>query len=405
MLLIGAVLSLVMGVILGLLGGGGSILTLPILVFALGMESKEAIATSLLIVGLTSAVGTLQHAYFGRVQWRTGLIFGLFAMLGAYGGGRLAVFFSGSTLIALFALLMGITGLAMLRPKKEEIEAKPFSLFPVMAEGVVVGGVTGLVGAGGGFLVVPALVMFGGMPMRKAIGTSLFVITLKSFAGLLGHAQHVHFDIQLALTLALAAIIGSFVGTSLTSYFKPAELRKTFALFVLIMAPLIGFSELSEPIKQALFVDRWSFWAGGTALAAVVLSFLLIEKRRLGVSTGFEDLLKAFTPASSKSWRLPFMGGIILGGLIAATLSGSLGIHTEIALIDGLLGTSIPAKGALFITGGVLLGYGARTAGGCTSGHGMVGVAQLAPSSLISTAAFMVSGFVVTQLLFQSFPG
>ncbi len=251
MLPIALILSVVMGVVLGLLGGGGSILTVPILVYALGLEAKGAIATSLLVVGLTAFAGVAQHARAGNVRWRTGLLFGTFAMVGAYGGGRLAKFFSGELLLVLFAGLMIATGLAMLRKRERPDETnsdalpasdtppepmRPLQVAKVGAEGLVVGGVTGLVGAGGGFLVVPALVLLGGVPMKEAIGTSLLVIGLKSMTGLVGHLAHEQIDWVLALTVTGAAIAGTFVGSALARRIDARKLRKGFAIFVLVMA-------------------------------------------------------------------------------------------------------------------------------------------------------------------------
>jgi len=165
--------SLLIGVSLGILGGGGSILTVPILVYLAGMETKQAIATSLFVVGVTSAAGVVSHARAGRVRWRTGLLFGLAGMTGAYAGGRLAEFIPGTILLLAFALMMIATAFAMIRgrrrtPKKVHHE---LPVLHVLLDGIVVGLVTGLVGAGGGFLVVPALALLGGLPMTVAVGT------------------------------------------------------------------------------------------------------------------------------------------------------------------------------------------------------------------------------------------
>lgn len=232
-------LSLLIGVSLGLLGGGGSILTTPILIYALDVEPKAAIATSLLVVGITSAAALVSHARAGNVEWRTGLIFGLAGMAGAAGGGWVAGFISADLLLLLFAGMMLATAVAMFRGRKQpptEAEGKAIQVPKVVAEGLVVGVVTGLVGAGGGFLVVPALTLLGGVPMRKAIGTSLLVIALKSAAGFAGHASHVSIDWPLAGTISAAAVLGSFVGARLTSMIPPEALRKGFAVFVVVMA-------------------------------------------------------------------------------------------------------------------------------------------------------------------------
>ncbi len=212
-------LAVFVGVALGLLGGGGSILTVPLLAYVAGMDAKQAIATSLLVVGVTSAVGAISHARAGRVQWRTGLIFGGAGMAGAYLGGVLARFIPGSVLLVGFALMMIATAIAMLRGRKDVSSdgAHRMPVAKIVAEGLVVGLVTGLVGAGGGFLVVPALALLGGLPMPIAVGTSLVVITMKSFAGLGGYLSSVHIDWTLAFAVTAAAVLGALIGARLTA--------------------------------------------------------------------------------------------------------------------------------------------------------------------------------------------
>lgn len=230
--------SLAIGLALGLLGGGGSILTVPILVYALGVEPKEAIATSLLVVGITSLAAMIPHARAGAVRFRTGLLFGATAMVGAYGAGRVAHFVPASVLLLLFSAMMVATALAMMRPRSgasPEIEAKELPIGKVILEGLVVGGVTGLVGAGGGFLVVPALVLLGGLPMRAAVGTSLLVIAMKSFAGFSGYLGHVAIDLRLAALVSGAAVVGSLFGGRFAGRLSQDALRRGFGWFVLAM--------------------------------------------------------------------------------------------------------------------------------------------------------------------------
>ncbi|MCB9663236.1 MAG: sulfite exporter TauE/SafE family protein [Alphaproteobacteria bacterium] len=232
--------ALLVGVALGLLGGGGSILTVPLLVYVLGVDAKEAIATSLVVVGVTAAVAMLRHARAGNVAWGIALRFGLAGMVGAYGGGWVAGFLSGTTLLLLFAGMMLATGVAMLRPRPEpdegEAPAHVRGGWRIVADGLVVGAVTGLVGAGGGFLVVPALVLLGGLPMRHAVGTSLLVIAMKSSAGWLGHASHVSMDVELTLTITAAAVVGSLLGAAVAERVPPRRLRQGFAVLVLVLA-------------------------------------------------------------------------------------------------------------------------------------------------------------------------
>lgn len=256
-------LAVLVGVSLGLLGGGGSILTVPLLAYVAGMDAKQAIATSLLVVGMTSAVGVISHARAGRVQWRTGLVFGVAGMAGAYAGGVLARFIPGSVLLIGFAVIMIATAVAMLRGRKDiSDDAVPRSLpvFKIVLEGLVVGLVTGLVGAGGGFLVVPALALLGGLPMPIAVGTSLVVIAMKSFAGFAGYLSSVHIDWRMAAAVTAAALVGGLIGARLTARVDPNALRKAFGWFVLAMSSVILAQEVHPGVGIAM--------AAATALAA-----------------------------------------------------------------------------------------------------------------------------------------
>jgi uncharacterized membrane protein YfcA len=242
--------ALLMGFVLGLLGGGGSILAVPILVFLLGVPAKSAIATSLLVVGATSIVAAIGHARAGHVAWRTGLVFGGFSMLGAFMGGRLAAFIPGNVLLIAFGVLMLGTAVAMLRAKPRSgaaaaaaSEARsgtaPLPVAKIALEGVVVGAVTGLIGAGGGFLVVPALALLGGLSMRHAIGTSLVVIAMKSFAGFAGYATHAEVDLGLVLGFVGASVVGTLLGARAARAIDADRLRRAFAYFVLSMGAFI----------------------------------------------------------------------------------------------------------------------------------------------------------------------
>jgi uncharacterized membrane protein YfcA len=241
-------LSLCIGISLGLLGGGGSILTVPILIYALGVDEKAAMATSLLVVGITSAVAAVQHARAGNVVWRIAMVFAPAGMLGAFFGGMVARFIPASLLLILFAIIMIGTGLAMWRGRKlpcvHQQGAAGLPVAKILREGVVVGVITGLVGAGGGFLVVPALALLGGLSMPLAVGTSLVVIALKSFAGFAGYASHVQIDWTLATLVTITAVAGSFAGARLTRHVAPDNLRKGFAVFVLCMAAYLLWKQL-----------------------------------------------------------------------------------------------------------------------------------------------------------------
>ncbi len=177
-------------------------------------------------------------------------------------------------------------------------------------------------------------------------------------------------------------------------------MRKALSLWL----PLAGFGLLfalaPTDLRRAVFVERWPFWAGGLAIGAFVLLLLRGTGQPLGVSTGFADACGVAThPELRRSWRLPFIAGIVAGGLVAALLAGGPHATWSAGLLEAVTGASLATKAALFTAGGALLGFGARLAGGCTSGHSILGVSLLAPSSLLATACFMAAGFAVTRLL------
>ncbi len=249
-------LAVFVGISLGLLGGGGSILTVPLLAYVGGMEPRQAIATSLLVVGVTSAVGAVTHARAGRVRWRVAAVFGAAAMAGAFGGGRLAHFIPGNILLIAFAVIMIAAAVAMLRGRRDlaDESSGPLPIAKILLQGVVVGMISGLVGAGGGFLLVPALALLGGLPMPVAVGTSLVVISMQSFAGFAGHLSGVAIDWRLAGLVTAAAVAGSVAGGMLTSRIEPARLRKAFGWFVLAMASVVLAEEADIRIGAAVAI-------------------------------------------------------------------------------------------------------------------------------------------------------
>ena len=283
MIAIAAVLALFIGLALGLLGGGGSILTLPILRYVLGMEAHDAIAVSLLVVGTTSTAAMIPHARRGRVRWRTGIVFGLAGMVGAFGAGRVAHYIPSSVLLGLFGVMMMVTALAMMRGRKTppasgsgptsapptRANQEDLPIAKVVGEGLVVGAVTGLVGAGGGFLVVPALVLLGGLSMDVAVGTSLVVIAMKSFAGFAGYLGHAHIDWTIAGVVSASAVVGSLGGGALANKVSPEGLRKGFAWFVIAMA----FFILGQEVPRALGYTPSMLWVlVGTAAGVAVVA-------------------------------------------------------------------------------------------------------------------------------------
>jgi uncharacterized protein len=254
MMILGLSLAALVGVLLGLLGGGGAILAVPIFKYVMSFGTKEAIASSLVVVGVTSLSGVFGHWQEGRVRLRVALLFGPFAMAGAFLGARLASFFSGAAQLLLFAVVMLVAAFFMFRDNnkgadegEEDDESESSSIAGVhvwravglAVLGVAVGILTGLVGVGGGFMIVPALVLLGNVPMKEAAGTSLLVITANSAAGFVGYLGAV--EVQwglLALFTALAAA-GSFAGTYLVRFVPQTILRKSFAVFLVLMAIFI----------------------------------------------------------------------------------------------------------------------------------------------------------------------
>lgn len=250
MLALAALLSLLIGLVLGLLGGGGSMLTVPMLLYVLHVAPRSAIALSLLVIGATSAVGALLHARAGRLRLRTGLLFGAAGMVGAYAGGRVAHFLPPRLLLLLFALMMIATAIAMLRGRRGAAEepVTPGGEVPVLRvllQGTTIGALTGLVGAGGGFLVVPALTLLGGLAMGPAVGTSLLVIAMQSLAGFVSYVGHVPIDWSLAALVVGASVIGIVIGGRLADRVPQALLRKGFGWLVLGMAGFLIFKQLS----------------------------------------------------------------------------------------------------------------------------------------------------------------
>lgn len=250
---LGLALSAVIGMSLGFFGGGGSILTVPLFVYVFALEPKVAIASSLVVVSIASFSGAIQHARAGNVRLRTAGIFGGAGIAGAYAGGRLSVWVDGRILLLLFAAVMIGTALAMWRGRREPSAATERAVAPVKLalQGAVVGMFTGLVGAGGGFLIVPALALFGGLSMSAAVGTSLVIIVANSLAGFAGYAAHVTIDWLLVAAVSAVAVAGSFAGSMLSHRIDPAALRRAFAGFVLAMGALILVREGQLVVETA----------------------------------------------------------------------------------------------------------------------------------------------------------
>lgn len=247
MTFLGLFLAVVMGLALGLLGGGGSVLAVPILVYVLGFGAKEAVAASLAVVGLTSLFGAAEHWREGRVRLRVALVFGPIAAAGAYLGAHLAGFLSGAAQLSLFAGVMLVAALFMFgnggpgEDGKEEFSDGSVVrlLLRFAVPGTGVGVLTGLVGVGGGFLVVPALVLLGGIPMQAVVGTSLLVIAMNSFAGFAGYLGKAEIPWGLMSLFTTLAVAGSFSGAYLVRFVPQHALKRGFAVFLIAMALFI----------------------------------------------------------------------------------------------------------------------------------------------------------------------
>lgn len=246
-LILALVGAAIIGLSLGLLGSGGSILTVPILVYLIGQEEKTAIAGSLFIVGCIASVGGLQSTAHKHVHWRSVIWFGLPGMAGSWLGAQLSVFVSGTFQLLLFVAVMLIAGFFMVKPPKLEQTPHQHATWKIILEGLLVGVLTGLVGVGGGFLIVPALVLLGGLPIHLAIGSSLLIIALKSFSGFAKYLevltqQGLTLDWTILLTFVGVGVIGILSGGMVASRLDQNLLQKLFAglLFLMGTAMLVG---------------------------------------------------------------------------------------------------------------------------------------------------------------------
>lgn len=250
-LFLNLVLGFGIGGSLGLLGGGGSILTVPALVYLVGQTPQVAVTTSLAIVGANSALGAFFHRSQGTLNWRVALIFGGTGMVVSYFAAGLSSQFSPNVLMVAFALLMLVVGAVLARQTPARDNARQLddlNLWKIMMGGASVGLLTGILGVGGGFLIVPALVMLIGMPMHHAVGTSLVVITMNSLAGFLGHLSGITLDLPLIAVFIVAGVLGAFAGARLGRRLDAVLLRKAFALFVIGLAVLL----LSDNLPKIL---------------------------------------------------------------------------------------------------------------------------------------------------------
>lgn len=258
MLILGSLLGLVVGAALGLLGGGGSILTVPVFVYVLDLPVKEAVPASLAVVAATALVGAARHGRAGNVRMGTALLFGAGAMAGAFTGARLAGYLSSTFQMALFGTVMLTAAVSMFqgRPERKGLTGRYLLAVPLVA--VPVGMLTGIVGVGGGFLIVPALVLLLALPMHEAVGTSLVVISLNAGAGFAGYLGRASVPWELLAAFTLFAFAGILLGAHGAMRVPQARLRQGFAVFLLIAGAAIlyenrtGFSRATEtPVTDA----------------------------------------------------------------------------------------------------------------------------------------------------------
>lgn len=261
MIAAGYIASVFIGLALGLIGGGGSILTVPVLVYLFGVDPVLATAYSLFIVGSTSLVGAFPKYKNGEINLKTAIIFGIPSIISVYATRAYIVpaiptevFSIGSFMVTkailmmmIFAVLMVFASVSMIRDKhnnQEENVEQVFNYPMILLEGTIVGILTGLVGAGGGFLIIPALVIFSKLPMKQAIGTSLLIIAAKSLIGFTGDLGKQTMDWQLLISVTILAIIGIFMGNFLGKKVSAKSLKKGFGWFVLVMGIYIIIKEI-----------------------------------------------------------------------------------------------------------------------------------------------------------------
>lgn len=255
--------AVIVGLVLGLIGGGGSILTVPILVYLIGLNPITATAYSLFVVGVTSLIGAYQNFKKGLVDLKTAIIFSIPAFIAVYLTRRFLVpmipdevFSIGDYditnsifIMVFFAIIMLLASLSMIKDRKEistdttNIEIK-YNYPLIGLEGIGVGVLTGIVGAGGGFLIIPALVLLAKLPMKTAVGTSLFIIAIKSLIGFLGDVTNLEIDWNFLIIFTILSIIGIIIGVWMSKFISGKKLKKGFGYFTLIMALYILYKEL-----------------------------------------------------------------------------------------------------------------------------------------------------------------
>ena len=256
--ILGYVGALFIGLVLGLTGGGGSILTVPILVYLMSINPVTATAYSLFIVGTTSTFGAIQNYRKNLVDIKNGFIFAIPSFIAVYLTRKFIVpripeiiiespilITKETFLMLFFAVIMVFGALSVLKKKSQNTNSEEKrNLFLIGIQTFTIGIIIGLVGAGGGFLIIPSLILFAKLPMRKAVGTSLFIIAMNSLVGFIGDVQNLEIDWLFLLTFSAISVVGIFIGMYLTKYTNESQLKKIFAYFVLVMAAIILLKEM-----------------------------------------------------------------------------------------------------------------------------------------------------------------
>jgi len=249
----GAGLALAVGVVLGLLGGGGSILAVPIFLYVFHVAPKPAIAMSLVVVGMSAFIGFLTHWRQGTVNVRIAALFGALAMMGAFAGARLARIVPAAVQLTLFAAFALTAAVMMLRDSMRASTvatphaARPLRFSPLLgAQAVGVGVLTALIGAGGGFLIVPSLVFMANVPVKEAVGSSLLIIAMNASSGVAGYLGQVAFDWPLVTWFTGVAAIGAVAGTRLIRRVPAARIKQAFAIMILLLGAYLVFRRLTQ---------------------------------------------------------------------------------------------------------------------------------------------------------------
>jgi uncharacterized membrane protein YfcA len=238
----------IIGLSLGLLGGGGSILTVPVLVYIIGQNVHAATGTSLMIVGSSAFFGALFYSRRGEVLLKSGLVFGFMSMIGAVPGAWLNGIVAGEVILVLFSVLMLVVGMVMLRGRtsrrqpESRVPCETYALknwLKISAIGLLVGVLAGFFGIGGGFLIVPTLVLLGNFPIHQAVGTSLLVIALTSFAGFITHLTLGGIDFAVMLIFVAGSTVGVLAGTKAACRISGQKLDRAFGLFTIFVALLL----------------------------------------------------------------------------------------------------------------------------------------------------------------------